>query len=474
MIYKRIETALKDAIAFHNEGLSANEALAKSASSHELNPETICRVVESFNIAKTRAYIKTASKKDADFDTGDKAAVIKLVFNEDMPKTAGSPIKKDHPFKNNFEIKKTASDFILAPKEQFKDVDINSNIVRAKQAQEGAEMDFSVARGDIIFARESFIKELNKAASFFSYSYNSDDSDEILDAASYQYLGNKVANDVINLVSKVANLEYNIPANPVPKEYGQNAFHEILDDMVDDAEDYAVKVAEYNRAVAEHDSSNEELQGLITKVAGLSRDIGSDLLFAPSIKKVKSKLEKFAENLVDEISSELFETKTAQEVEPPKTPASFFLKKAGGSGISVPVSIGGKLDIGSVPLGHSLESDSGNKTKELEESGYMSRLTGGEQSGDRDAVDAEMQNVQRRALVQDLIANDEIISTYDPSISIAAYNTMLKLAPQASLMPDVVRSVLRYATAQTIDPNYATQLVELENKITGKPNEGKK
>jgi hypothetical protein len=112
-----------------------------------------------------------------------------------------------------------------------------------------------------------------------------------------------------------------------------------------------------------------------------------------------------------------------------------------------------------------MESESGNKTKELEEKGYLARLTHGGGSSDKDVVDAEMQNVQRKALVQDLIANDEIISTYDPKVTLSAYNTMLKLAPKASLLPDVVRSVLRYATMQTIDPNYADQLVELENNL---------
>ena len=462
MIYKRIETALKDAIAFHNEGLSANDALIKSASKHELNPETICRVVESFNIAKTRAYVKTASVKDADFDLATKADVIKAVFGDDMPKTAGSPVKKDHPIEYNFEIKKTASD-LLSMKDEPREVDTNTKIVMAKQAQEVSDLDLTTARGDIVFVKESFLKEFTKAAEFFSYSYNADDSDEILDSASYQYLGNKIASDVINLVSKVANLEYTVPANPIPKEYGQHPFHEILDDMIDDAEDYTAKVAEYNKAVEGQASKTEDLNGLISKVAGLSRDKGSDWLFAPSTKKVASRFEKFPENLIEDVSSDLFDTKVAQE-EQPKVSAVSFLKGAGDA-ISVPIPLGGKVELGKIPLGPSLESDSGNKTKELEEKGYLSRLTKGNDSSDRDAVDSEMQNVQRQALVHDLIANDEIISTYDPKIALSAYNTMLKLAPKASMMPDVVRSVLRYATAQTIDPNYASQLVELENNL---------
>ena len=471
MIYKRIETALKDAIAFHNEGLSANDALAKSASQHELNPETICRVVESFNIAKTRAYVKTASVKDGDFDLATKADVIKMVFGDDMPKTAGFIVEKDHPVEYNFEIKKTASDLLSTKKEEFKDIDVNANIVRAKQAQAGVDLDLTTARGDIVFVRESFVKEFSKAASFFSYSYNADDSDEILDAASYQYLGNKIANDVISFISKAAMLDYTPSENPVPKEYGQNPFHEILDDMVDDAEDYAIKVAEYNNAIVEQGDKTEELNGLILKVAGMSRDTGSDWLFAPSVKKVASRFEKFPEDLVEDLSYLLFTEKVAEEVKQPKVSATSFLKGAG-EGISVPIPLGGKIELGKIPLGPSLESDTGNKTKELEEKGYISRITSGNNSSDRDAVDAEMQNVQRQALVHDLIANDEIISTYDPKIALSAYNTMLKLAPKASMMPDVVRSVLRYATAQTIDPNYASQLVELENNLNKRETEG--
>jgi hypothetical protein len=90
---------------------------------------------------------------------------------------------------------------------------------------------------------------------------------------------------------------------------------------------------------------------------------------------------------------------------------------------------------------------------------------GDKASPQSDMIAHEMQNVQREALVRDLMANDEIISSYDPEVVVSAYNTLSQLAPKASLIPDVARSVLRYATAQSIDPHYASQLVELENNL---------
>jgi hypothetical protein len=77
MIYERIEKSLNQAIKLHNSGMGANDSIIKIAKENELNPETICRVVEAFNIAKTKAYVKVAEDKAGDFDVADKKKLLK-------------------------------------------------------------------------------------------------------------------------------------------------------------------------------------------------------------------------------------------------------------------------------------------------------------------------------------------------------------------------------------------------------------
>jgi hypothetical protein len=463
MILQRIEKALKDSISYHNEGMHPNDAITKSASENELNPETICRVVEAFNIAKTRAHIKNASVKYRDFDTADKAIIIRRVFGE-APVEHSQKQASGPDFK--FEFKKVEREEFV--KESF-DFDLNEKIKEASIAREDIELELSNLKSEINFAKESFYNGLNKFAEYFSYSYNRETPESVFDAACFEYLENKIAMDVIDLISKTASLDYSIDENPVMLEYGDHPMHEVLDGMVYDAEDYAQKASKYNKEAKELNDSCRELEVLTRKIAGIDSGSGIDLLFKVAKGSIADKFAHIEEDLVKETSNALFGDPVAKETIEEKTASSFL--KVAESGISVSP-MGGLVDLGNIPLSRPLESAPGAKVKELEDIGQMLRVSGKEDSIDKDQVESEMQNIQRRAIVQDLIVNDEIISSYDPDITLTAYNTMVKLAPKASMMPDVVRSVLRYATAQTIDPHYASQLVELENNLNKQMSDG--
>ena len=460
-IYDSIEKALKDAIQFHNDGYSATEAVAKSASLHELNPETICRVVEGFNIAKTNAYVKKASIKDGIFEVANKAEAIKKVFGEVATKAEVKPSESFFNFSRQEEEDKKSPEFIF---------DLNDKLKVASLSLEEEISEINQAKLDISSVRHSFERELQKVASFFSYQHNQDRFDELMDAVAYEYFQNETAQKVASLVSAVTGLEYEFAEPPVPTTYGYSEFHDIFDQMVDDADEYCGRAREYNKRASELNQEVKELEEItsnhIKNASGLLFSKAAQCL-GESPKPSRQKIATIPEDIVSEFLAQLAPVAETETKEIHKS-ASSFLKSA--EQVSVPVNLGGLIDLGKIPVFNTPEG--GSAGKELADKGYLLRLQGNDLP-EKDIIEAELQNVRREALLRDLLANDEIISSYDPEVVVSAYNTLSQLAPKASMIPDVARSVLRYATGQTIDPHYATQIVELENSINKQLNSSK-
>jgi len=81
---------------------------------------------------------------------------------------------------------------------------------------------------------------------------------------------------------------------------------------------------------------------------------------------------------------------------------------------------------------------------------------------------AKLRNMQTSSLLTDLMANDDIISSYQPDEVIHHYNEISQIAPRASSQEGVVRAILRKRLAggqSAIDPYDVTQLLDIENKI---------
>lgn len=81
---------------------------------------------------------------------------------------------------------------------------------------------------------------------------------------------------------------------------------------------------------------------------------------------------------------------------------------------------------------------------------------------------AKLRNMETSSLLTDLMANDEIISSYDPEEVIHHYNEISQIAPRASSQEGVVRAVLRKRLAggqSAIDPYEVSELLNMENKI---------
>lgn len=77
-----------------------------------------------------------------------------------------------------------------------------------------------------------------------------------------------------------------------------------------------------------------------------------------------------------------------------------------------------------------------------------------------------MDNLDRKLLLQDLISTDPILKSHDPKQVATAYQQILRLAPELSLEPEVVRSQLRTMMAtQAMSPFDAGSLVDTNTKL---------
>ena len=83
----------------------------------------------------------------------------------------------------------------------------------------------------------------------------------------------------------------------------------------------------------------------------------------------------------------------------------------------------------------------------------------------------ELQSIQSRAMLSDLLQNDEVISGYDPEEVTSAYNEIVQLSPSAAARAAIMRPLLRKRlTAGAMEAFDAQQLAEIEKSIQNAQN----
>lgn len=77
----------------------------------------------------------------------------------------------------------------------------------------------------------------------------------------------------------------------------------------------------------------------------------------------------------------------------------------------------------------------------------------------------EMRKIRAEALLQDLMANDEVISGYDPGEVLEAYNEISAMVPRASTQSAAMRPLLRRYLQGNLQPFEAGEMAKLERGI---------
>lgn len=457
MIYERIEKSLNQAIKLHNSGMGANDSIIKVARENELNPETICRVVEAFNIAKTKAYVKVAEDKAGDFDTADKKEIIKQVFDEAPKQTkTASAVEDLFGKKDEFKYEEFDGNYIeeTIKVSSTSEVSLDDRIKKAYQAIEEQNREIEERKEEIVLVKEAFYTALKQLTDSLAYS---EEREKVADAVAevfYEHGENKRAGKILHLVSKCANLNFDEMTEKLGGAHSptNGTFVSCFNELVNSDEEYSKLAKEFNEALKQAKDGQEELMTLVKRAGGVhSSQKAAKLIGSKKAQKV-AKNEDVPEDLLNDVLGSLFRDKKAQEKLEKKIASTSFLKIS--------------KDVGGAPLTkvinpltyNPMDLESANN---LWSKGYELRLKKKtDPIGDAETA-REIEGIQRQTILTELL-NDEIISQQNPEDVISAYNTMIKLAPNASLVKDVAKSVLRQGTAQVIDPHFANTLAELE------------
>lgn len=81
--------------------------------------------------------------------------------------------------------------------------------------------------------------------------------------------------------------------------------------------------------------------------------------------------------------------------------------------------------------------------------------------------EAEMQRIKMQAMLTEFMADDPVISTYDPDQVIEAFNQVAQMTPRAAIQPAVMRGQLRKMLQQqdAMEPFEAGQLIDVEKGL---------
>ena len=80
--------------------------------------------------------------------------------------------------------------------------------------------------------------------------------------------------------------------------------------------------------------------------------------------------------------------------------------------------------------------------------------------------DGRLANIERKMVIQELIATDPILKRISPQKILQAYEQIVRLAPQVARQKDVVRAILRQLVhSSAMEPFTADQLVKLDKGI---------
>lgn len=414
---RKIFSAHTKAGQYCNQGLTPTEALVKAANAEDLNPEMTRRVSEMLNISLTKSFMKSASDKTATFPLADCERAIKEVFaGEIHAKTASvaAGINWDcHA--GSFSVTRKIDNsgdhpfFKVAKVEQKEN--INDLVMQAEGAKAQLRTEISKRAQDLLSTESEALTLYSNLISWFRRSDNHDKY-AAFEEQCYGEYGTEVGHYL-------------------------NSIYEHLNEGTERGDNSNLKLAFYFKP----DEANLMFDSLMAKSDGISKS-ASELIIA------KTALNSFDEQIGSFYKQAMGNTKVAGAAD---DMLDFGKKKADFSLLEDP-----RLE--AAMTSHS-QQGTGNFAKGLE--AEANRIY----KQPKDEADLEVDNIRRQAILADLMNNDEIISAQEPTHVESAYNTLLQISPKSTLHREVVRSVLRNATAQqAIDPFTAKQLADLEGQ----------
>jgi len=474
---RRIVDALERVIAATNAGVRPNDAVRKEAEDGGFSPEVVRRMAEAFNTSRTLAHFKTAGEKDrgASFPLVDAQAVLSELYPEIVVHPAKAAAAREIPFcysrpeTGNFFAKSAAAVPKTAVLVPYPSDSLGaSNRLFDKKGSLLREIDGAKSR-----FRQSVWKMsdyADKAAEYFS----------LLDRLPFAEVERNVVGELGKTGKGVMDLVYRKAGLKEARHLGAS------EPRLFDAEIFPFSVIFKIAETAEEVSRlSDEVAELEEKYGDFAKEAGFPSPFAPTT----------GPGRLDEV---LFDPAHIPFGDNPLLPSPKFA-----ADVSISFSVPAKKDDEDEEEEKEEEEEEeeddneGGDEKEKTprpfakgallgdlagnaETAVMSAL-GLSGSGDKATAQAlseatdpihesRLRAIGVRAMLNDFLANDPIISGYDPDNVIGAYNQFSQLSPNVAQQPTVARAVLRnmLQSDAVIQPFDAEQLSRL-NKELGQP-----
>ncbi len=421
------------------EKLPAHAAVVKTAKEMDLNVHFIKRACEVINVALTYEHFrKNASARDTDFPIVDAQKVSAEVFNQPEKTTnekrseafSGSIVEETVP---NFRKAKHDAQFrdqfgkLATLKDEIREMSPQGICEKAGLAKLALERELDVCRTDAFGAKHGIQSQFARLVNHWSKEASARTSFAEFESQVFSRYG-EPAVPYLDLIHKAAGGKE--PRGEHDAKYV--AFDDSPELMVfasflgatDALREANEKLAEITLTIAELEQQKNEAYA---KLAAARREEKLTEAEEPAEKQAEETPVdiEFADPVIAAANAKIAAKKAENE------------KKAGVLGDSVP----GKL----------FDAFSDHYKRES--------TSGGGQNG-------ALGNLDRKLLIQNLMATDPILKTYDPKRVADSYEQFLRLAPELSNEKEIVRSHLRQMVAsQAMTAFDGAQLMDANTKL---------
>ena len=446
---KLLKAAVDDIVhSINHEKLPAHAAVVKTAKEMDLNVHFIKRACEVINVALTYEHFrKNASARDTDFPIVDAQKVSAEVFNQ-PEKTAnekrseafaGSIVEESVPnFRKAKDDLKFRSEFgkLANTQEEFRGMSEQGICEKAGLAKLALERELDVCRTDAVGAKLAIDSQFARLVNHWSKEAAARIPFSEFEAQAFSRYGAEVI-PYLDLIHKSAKCREERGTHDAKYvAFDDSAELQALGSLFEATENLRnanEKLAEITLTIAELDNAKNEAYA---KLAAARREAANiDIEFQPEKQAAETPAET---EFVDPVLAAANAKVAAAQKEASEKQA------AGGIASGLTDSVPGKLF---------------NAFTDI----YKKESTPGGGGGSSNGA---LGNLDRKLLIQNLMATDPILKTYEPKRVADSYEQFLRLAPELSNEKEIVRSHLRQMVAsQAMTAFDGAQLMDANTKL---------
>lgn len=437
---KKITKGLDHAVSQKRAGKTPTEAAILGAKFAELNPDMTERLVEAFNIALSNSGIRKAQDKTASFPLANKEEVIAKTFGDLVP-AKNEKSASSSPEEFLFIGRRNVELGWKLPSEQ-KSAELDRPVIeQAYGACDLAVSGLSKLAQDLVKLELEMGDSFSAICSHFSLSENCGQKFAELEHRVVAELGEPYVPFMTNIYEAAG-----LDRRKIARFSGEADVGAYFPDTEEWRLlcDLQTKTAAFIEAAENHKLAEIETQKSIRE----TQDLVGELNAPFSLKKQKCASDLLSKGAsLDKIAKE-----GGDESKPGKS-----------SGPVIPAI--NKVFDSKNNLVTSAQSGTASAISDEYQKAYLEDQKR-HFTGPKDEVNAEMDNVRRSTILQEIMANDEIVGRMSPSDIQHSYQSLLSLAPALTLDHDLVRGWLRNASAsQALDPFAAGSLVKVQGDI---------